>query len=84
MHTFITDLAEFASGLQTDDIPLSVFKRVRLQHLHAAGLVHMAPKFGPWNAMRKIGAKRGSAIVVGGGKAPPKSAARMHAARIAW
>jgi 2-methylcitrate dehydratase PrpD len=84
MHTLITDLAEFASGLNAHDIPLSVVKRVRLQHLHVAGLVHKAPESGPWTAMRKMGAKRGSAIIVGGGTAPPKSAARIHAARIAW
>ena len=84
MHTLITDLAEFASRLNADDIPLSVFKRVRLQHLHIAGLVHQVPTDGPWNSLRRMSAKRGRASLVGGGTAPVRSAVQIHAARVAW
>ena len=80
MATIVERLADFAVGLEDNDIPTTVRERVRLQLVHIAGLIDEASEDGPWVGMKKLAPKRGTAQLKGGGTTSAAAAAGIHAA----
>ena len=83
MATIVERLADFAVGLEDNDIPTTVRERVRLQLVHIAGLIDEASEDGPWVGMKKLAPKRGTAQLKGGGTTSAAAAAGIHAAMAA-
>ena len=79
MASIVERLADFAVGVDDNDVPTTVRERVRLQMVHHAGLIGAAGD-GPWVGMAKLAPKRGAASLKGGRSTSAVAAAGIHAA----
>ena len=80
MGTYIQAMAAWARDCTAADLPPSVARRLRLQHLSLAGAVRAASDWDVARGLTKLGARRGPARRVTGGSTGRRDAVRLHAA----